>query len=411
MVDQGAVSAGNFITTILLARALLSHEYGIYALLFALMQFMYSLHAAVILYGLSLLGAAGTDAGLRPLTGRSLVLTAELGTLLGAAAGTLAIFFHRAWLAPWILLAFLSWQLQEATRRALISKLRLRDAVWGDALSYLGQAGMIACLFFGHRLTLVSAFQAMAMTSAAAWLLQIFQLRLRFQDFRASARLIPGFWGVGRGALLAKIAEAFMGQALLWFLALRGIAEVASFQSLLNLARITNPVMFAIGSVVLPSVAAQPGRPVAGLRTTRRYALLGALVLLPYFGAALLIPGTILRLLYGADSVYAGLGLGLRVFVLGSALAYTAHILTMYYFGLSRSAVVLRCELIAAATTVLAGFALVAKAGVLGAAVAYDLTFAVAVAAFAWFLRHDVPATLETSRAVLSASADDTYDR
>ena len=92
MVDQGAVSAGNFLTTILLARALLPSEYGIYALLFALMLFMISLHAAVIVYGLSLDGAAGTDATLRPLAGGSLVLTAGLGTVLGAAIGTVAMF-------------------------------------------------------------------------------------------------------------------------------------------------------------------------------------------------------------------------------------------------------------------------------------------------------------------------------
>ncbi|HVB99466.1 MAG TPA: hypothetical protein VNJ12_09090 [Candidatus Dormibacteraeota bacterium] len=409
MVDQGAVSAGNFITTILLARALVPSEYGIYALLYALMLFMYSLHAAAILYGLSLQGAVATDADLRPLAGRALMLTSWLGTFLGAAAGVVAILFHQIWLAPWILLAFLFWQLQEATRRALISRLRLRDVVWGDALSYLGQAAFIAYLFAVQRLTLTSAFFVMAATSAAAWLLQMSQLKLRFQHFCGAARLIPSFWGVGRWALLAKLAEAFMGQSLLWFLALRGTVEVAAFQSLLNLARFTNPVMFAVGSVILPSVAAGRSRPTERLHAVRRYSLLGALVLLPYLGVMLVFPTESLRLLYGAGSAYGALGQDLRVFVLGSAFAYTAHILTMYYFGLSRGDLVLRCELIAATTAVLAGFVLVTQAGVLGAAVAYDLTFAVAVAAFAWYLRHNAPAAPETAAAVRPAPVEDTY--
>src|SRR6266852_3639549 len=111
VVDQGAVSAGNFLTTILLARALLPSDYGIYALLFALMLFMIFLNSAVIVYGLSLHGAAGTDAELRALAGGSLVLTSGLGVVLGAATGVVAVFFHRAFLAPWILLALLFWQL------------------------------------------------------------------------------------------------------------------------------------------------------------------------------------------------------------------------------------------------------------------------------------------------------------
>ncbi len=394
------MSAGNFLTTILLAHALMPAEYGVYALLLALMLFMTFLNSAAILYGLSLHGAAGTDAELRPLAGGSLVLTAGLGTVLGAATGVVAVFFHRASLAPWILLALLFWQLQETTRRALMARLRHRDAVWGDALSYLGQAACVACLFVGHRLTLASAFEVMAATSAAAALVQAAQLKLTLPDFRGALQLVPRFWGVGRWVLLVGVAQAFIGQALLWFLAFGGMAGVASFQSLLNLVRVTNPVMFGIGSVLLPTIAAQQGESGAGLHALRRYGLLGALVLLPYFAVLFMFPSMTLQLLYGAGSAYAGLGVELRVLVLGSAFAYVEHILGMYYFGLSRSNVVLRCELVAAATAVVGGLVLVTQAGVLGAAVAYDLTFAAGVAAFVWFLRHGAPAMLESSKAI-----------
>ena len=276
MVDQGAVSAGNFLTTILLARCLLPSEYGIYALLFALMLMMNGFHSAFIWYGLSLLRASKSEAEIRPLAGGSLVLTAGLAILLGTATSTTAVFFHRASLAPWLLLALLFWQLQETTRRALMCRLRFRDALWGDALSYLGQTACIGFLLFGHRLTIASAFGVMAATSAAAALLQAAQLKLTLPDFRGAFRLLPRFWDTGRWALLVSVAQAFIGQALLWFLAFAGTAEVASFQSALNPLRATNPVMFGIGSVLLPTVAAQQGKPAAGLCAARRYGLLGA---------------------------------------------------------------------------------------------------------------------------------------
>jgi O-antigen/teichoic acid export membrane protein len=391
LVDQGSVSAGNFVTTILLARALTPSEYGIYALLFALMLSMVSLYSAVIAYGLSIHGAAATDAALGPLTGGSLILTAGTGTVLGAATGLVAVFFHRMSLYPWILLALLFWQFQETTRRALMSRLRHREAVWGDALSYLGQSACLGCLFVGHRLTLTYAFEAMAATSAAGALLQVVQLKLTLRDFRGAVPLLQKFWGVGRWALFANAVQAFVNQSLLWVLALAGTTAVASFQSLLNLVRVTNPVMFAIGGILLPTVAAKPSDLGAGLRAARRYGLLGALVLLPYFVVIFVFPGTTLQLLYGASSQYAGLGTDLRVLILGSAFAYATYVLGMYYYGFSRGAVVLRCGLVAAATGIFGGLVLVMQAGVFGATLAYGLTFGVQTVALAWFLRRDAP--------------------
>ncbi len=407
IVDQGVVSAGNFLTTILLARCLLPSEYGVYALLLALMIFMIYLNSSVILYGLSLHGAVGTNAELCSLAGGSLVLGAGLALFLGLATAAVAAVLHRAFLAPWILSALLFWQLQETTRRALMSRLRFRDAVGGDALSYLGQTVCIAFLFVGHRLTITSAFGAMAATSAAAALLQAFQLKLTPPDFRDAFRLLPRFWRTGRWALLVGVAQAFIGQALLWFLALRGTAEVASFQSLLNLVRGMNPVMFAIGSVLLPTVAILQSSSGAGLTVARRFGLRGAVLLLPYFAVIFVFPGMVLRLLYGAASPYVGLGTGLRVLLVGSALAYVVHVLTMYYFGLSRSDVVLRCELVAAATAAVGGLLLVTRAGVLGAAIAYDLMYAAEAAAFIWYLRHGAPVMLGSSKAMQLASMKD----
>jgi O-antigen/teichoic acid export membrane protein len=132
----------------------------------------------------------------------------------------------------------------------------------------------------------------------------------------------------------------------------------------------------------------------AGLRAARRYGVLGAVLLLPFFAVIFVFPRIVLRLLYGAGSPYVGQGTGLRVLVLGSALAYVVHVLTMYYFGLSRSDVVFRCELVAAATAVAGGLLLVTREGVLGAAMAYDLMYAAEAAAFIWYLHHGAPAML-----------------
>jgi len=287
--------------------------------------------------------------------------------------------------------ALLFWQLQETTRRALLCRLRFREALAGDILSYLGQTACIAYLFVGHRLTLTSTFVAMTATSAAATLLQVAQLRLALADFRLASRLIPIFWDSGRWAVLVSIVQASLGQALLWLLAFVGTAEVACFQSALNLLRAANPVMFGIGGVLLPVVAAQQGKPVEGLHAARRYGLLGAVLLLPYFAVIFIFPGLMLRLFYGPASAYTGLRLELRLLVVGSVFVYVAYILISYYYGLSKSHIVLRCQLAAVALTVLAGPLLVKEAGVLGASVTYVLTFLMQTLVLVWFLRRREP--------------------
>jgi O-antigen/teichoic acid export membrane protein len=327
-----------------------------------------------------------------------------LGTALGTATGVVAVFFHRASLLPWILLALLFWQLQETARRALMSRLRHRDAIWGDALSYLGQAACVGYLCVGHRLTLASAFGAMAGTSMAGLLLQMVQLKLSAVHFSGTLRLLPRFWGLGRWALLANVAQGFMGQALLWFLALAGMAEVAAFQAVLNLLRVGNPVMFAVGSVVLPSVAIGQGNSIDGLQAAKRYSLLGSAVLLPYLGFIFIAPGFLLRLLYGAGSVYSGLGLELRILVLGFGFVYFGHVLGSYFYGLARSDIVLRCQAVAAIATVVAGAVLAVRFGVLGAAIGYDLSALALAVAFIWFLRRGFVTYAPTGLAVGSGT-------
>jgi len=394
LLDQGAVSAGNFLTAVLLARAVSPANYGIYALVLTTTLFMLFLTGALIVYGLSIHGAAGTDADVRSLAGRSLVLAAGLGTILGAATSSVAIIFHRVSLIPWVTMAVLFLLLQETTRRALMSRLRHREAVWGDALSYLGQAAGIAYLFGAGRLTLVSAFGVMAATSAAGCLVQVGQLKLRTRDFRGALRLLPKLSYTGRWVLLATGAQGLIGQALWWFLALAGTAPVASFQSLLNLLRATNPVMFAVGSVLLPTVANRQRNTSQRPGIVRQYVLWGALVLIPYFAVLLAFPGLALRLLYGASSPYAALTTELRILVLGSVFVYGDHVMGMYFYGLQRGDIAVRCESLAAVVIVVGGIVLVRRAGLLGAAITYDLTFATSSVAFAWFLWHKAPGTV-----------------
>src|SRR5688500_7416295 len=143
LVDQATLSLGNFLTNLVLLRFLAPAAFGTYALLFGTLMFAGSLHAALVVYPLSIgtIPRGGRSAGSfsRGVTaGGALALTGVLWLPLSACLVAAAALLGRIDLAPWAVGALLLWLVQETLRRALLADLRHRAAMIGDAVSYLG---------------------------------------------------------------------------------------------------------------------------------------------------------------------------------------------------------------------------------------------------------------------------------
>jgi O-antigen/teichoic acid export membrane protein len=227
LADQGAVSLGNFATTILLARAMSPRDFGVFALIFGMLIFLNNLHGALITYPLSVHGAAADDNELRRLTWLALALTLALGVPVGIGVGLIAWAFKLGRLTPWLVAAMLLWQVQETLRRALMAHLRYQDAIWGDGVSYLGQALVIVFLAHSGRLSPATIFATIAGTSAIGALLQWAQLRL-FGAFSLSGLVLRArdCWELGRWTAAGNLAGIANIQAVPWALAaFHGAAE------------------------------------------------------------------------------------------------------------------------------------------------------------------------------------------
>src|SRR5688500_5153135 len=93
LADQGVVSAGNFLTLVIVARALPARsEYGGFGLALECIFYFTTLQSALVGYPLTVRGATTDDAGLRRLAGAALLMTLIMAVpvaLLGAAAAAL----------------------------------------------------------------------------------------------------------------------------------------------------------------------------------------------------------------------------------------------------------------------------------------------------------------------------------
>ena len=280
--DQGIVSSGNFATALMLARALKPSEFGVYAVLFAAILFLNTIQAALVTYPLSIFGAPLSVADLRDWAAKGTTCTLILGGALAACMCLICLAARQAGLIPMVCLAMIAWQLQETTRVAFFAHLRQKEAVTGDAVSYLGQALLVAILWRSGILTVRLAFAAIAFSSFVAFGFQAIQLRLSprivssWRDFARTSRKV-GTWG-----LPARVATLFTLQAFPWVLFFtHGATSAGIYQALGSAVAVSNPIVFSTGNLITATMAGSVGR----LRFERsfRHGLYGFAIVAPYY--------------------------------------------------------------------------------------------------------------------------------
>lgn len=330
LADQGIVSLGNCATNILLARSLAVAEFGIFALLLEAMLFLNSLQAALVIYPLSVRGAILDRDGLRRLAGSCLTITLALAMPLGLAV----IFAGNAVnsLATGLLcaIALCAGQCQETLRRAMMAHGGQRRALPGDAISYLGQAALMLILSAAGALTVNGAFAIMAITSIAAVIAQSIQIGPHFA-FRPRELMQTGrdFWQLGRWVLMGNLTAIVTTLGCSWTLVyFHGADAVGQFQALANLMKLSNPLTICMAGLIVPAAACafRTDGLDAAKSVARKYGLLTAAVLAPYFLLLMILPTTSIHLLYGSSSSYAHLGNQLRAFVIWYAALLVAQI-------------------------------------------------------------------------------------
>lgn len=406
LVDQGAVSLGNFTTQIILARSLSRSNYGIFTLLFGILLISFTCQFGLITYPLSLKGATVGKIELRELAFASLILTVLLVCILAPIVFGTTLVLRVASFGWVVILAMLLWQVQETFRRALMAHLRNRDAVWGDSLSYLGQAAVLLVLARNGGVTLERAFVVLGLTSAAAALLQSAQLGLVVVPVRRVTALAREYWAVGRWALLTGINEAASRQAFPWALALLySPTEAAYFQGVMNLVGASHPVLFSTNNLIVPAAAHahKKGGVLSAWRTSAHHAWFGVVLLMPYFLLLMIWPHAFLSLLYGRFSPYAALGPGLRLAVLAYSFIYSSVVLEAFLYGLGRSRLVFAASLGGTALALVPSAVCIAYYGVTGA-IAGLLTIAASRLAVSAILAKRI---LRQDRMSLAAANDD----
>lgn len=390
LADQGAISGGTFLTSLVLARTLRPAEFGVYALLLGIVLFLNTIQSSLVLYPLSVAGAKADPDLLRRLASSSLLITAFCWLPLGALLLGASFAVGRPGAAPWAFLALLGTQLQLTIRGAFASQLRLREVLLGDCVSYLGQAGVVWLLVRGGVSSVEPVFAAMAATSVVAGVLQAAKLGLTSNSWTATRALGSDYWRLGRWTVLSSMIGLVTVQAPPWALALfHGPREVAALLVVANILGATHPVMFSVGNLVVPAVARArlQGGVSAARRTAIRYGAQGGVLVLPYYLGLLAAPGLALVVFYGRDSPYRGLETEVRIMAMGYLLIYARIPLESFLRGLEQSRSAMLITVVNAVGIAAFVAPLASARGVLGATGGITLAALVALIASVVFAR------------------------
>lgn len=368
LFDQAAVSGGNFLTTLVLARLCSAETYGIFSLLYISLYAINTCHSSLVVYPLTLNVAQKQRDDCRHLNGVALIHTLALALPFALVLGAITFFLHRVDLWPWVTFAMVGWQVQEAARRTLLAGHRSRAALAPDAFCFIGQ-GLALLALQSHNLTVV--FLVMGTTSflAAAWQLWLARISLE-QAFSREACSYA--WGLGRYILLGNVVNMTTLQVPSWSLKiLAGTVAVAGFQALTNLVGVANPIMFSINNLLIPAVARDAWKgPVEARKTMYFYGFRYGALLAPCFIALLIAPAWIMRTVYGAHSPYLVLAVYIRLFVLGYAIQYLVTVLGAYEGGMSRPMTYMWIQVAGAAVLLSAGIYFIYRSGIAGAVLA-----------------------------------------
>jgi O-antigen/teichoic acid export membrane protein len=380
LADQMVASAGNFATALLLARALPPTEFGTFVLINAACLIAFGFHANLIVSPLVVLGASANGAKIRTYPAVALTFTLALLPVSMLIVFTASASLHREVTGGLAVIYILAWQLQETTRRALFSRLRYREAIMGDTLSYLGQTIIVGLLILHSGITLDKAFAMMAATSLAAAILQCWQVGLVLPTRKELSASGNEFWILGKWMIVVSLMSIIVGPLIPWLLNwLHGKEAVASYQALINVLGLVNPLLLSIPAIVMPAAANflhkdSVHRNRSLLQMSVQYVLQFETILAPWLLILLFWPHNALILFYGKSTLYVHQTTALRIAVIVYILNVPLVVLGAVLTGAGRTKSNASMQSAGALGSLLCAPPLILVGGVVGAMLADTVT-------------------------------------
>lgn len=254
ILDQAVISMTNFLTGVLVARAVAPDEFGVYVLLFTGIMILSGFQNALITRPLRVLGVRA-EADAAGYFRAQIKLQIIFGSMLIIGSGFFMVLFLSAdmWLIVSVMLCIFFLQLQELVRIINITRLHVFNFLANDvitcglrllALWFLAQMGF---------LTSAAAIAVMALSSGIGASLLLFDRKLRGGQQPPLWQVARENWNYGRWILIETLASMASMQLYLYLTALWvGATALAGLGAVQNILNFANVLVIGISSYVIP---------------------------------------------------------------------------------------------------------------------------------------------------------------
>lgn len=264
IADQALVSAANFLTMIIVARALGLDGFGIFSLAWLVVLFFASIQYALISAPMMSIApkqdAVFESAYFGALFLQQTVMAAAtfLMAWIGVAAtSALAPQWEIANLALPLAFAAAGYQVQDFLRRYFFVLGRARAAVGIDTISYGGQVALIAWLFTTGGLSLEIALWAIAATSVASAVVGAFLVEPLTWRRRAIVDISVRHWRFARWLVAVAVLQLSSGYLFIFATgAMLGPAAVGALRAAQNLMGAVHVITKGLENIV-PTTASR----------------------------------------------------------------------------------------------------------------------------------------------------------
>lgn len=231
LCDHAFVSGANFITIVVVSRAMSPSDFGFFVLAFTVILTTLTLQGALITRPHNVLAAVRRDDVYANYSTTAAVAQLAFTGALAALCMLSAGIFHlagstRALSLVALSLALVTWQLQEFSRRILYTERRLAGALASDVLSYGGAVALLVLVWRLDGLTVTRVFMIFAIAFAVGAVASGVQVRVALSGKLDSASLSAS-WQFGRWLGLAEVGQWFSTQ-FVYYLAAAVLGAAAS---------------------------------------------------------------------------------------------------------------------------------------------------------------------------------------
>jgi O-antigen/teichoic acid export membrane protein len=329
LADQAVVSAANFATGVILARACAKEEFGLYMLGFSLVLVALDIQTALLATPYMIHSPRLQAGALRRYSGASfvqqLVLSGTFAAGLMVASVILRLRGTGSKPLAQVLLALgcviVLVASREFIRRVCFAHLRMATALLFDTcVAVIQVGGLVVIAWTGH----LSASRCYWVVGFACGVAVVGWLGTNHKHLDIILRDVPGAagdnWQLGKWILVSGVVWTLTMNAYPWILnAFHGAAATAVWGACLAVTASSNPLLQGTLNYLGPKIAhsyADGGREELRRAVGKCNAIIGA-VLLPICLVLVLGGGLLVQLLYGHK--YAGNGIVVAVLALGMA--------------------------------------------------------------------------------------------